>query len=394
METVPYADFSLKLHQRVMPDRVPVNGAIEVTQRCPLRCLHCYNNLPMQDQEARLSELSFEEHCHILDQITEAGCLWLLFTGGEVFARKDFLDIYTYAKQKGLLITLFTNGVLIDKKIATYLSEWRPFSIEISIYGRTKETYEQITGVPGSYERCMRGINLLMGRGLPLKLKTMALTINRQELWEMKQFAEQVLGLDFRFDAMINPRIDHSHLPLEVRLSPQDIVELDLQDPKRAEEWQSFATRFNRPLKAPEQCDALYHCGGGVSTFAIGPSGMLSTCVLSHDETYDLQKGSFREGWEHFLLRVKQQKITRPTKCVACEIKPMCGMCPANASLEHGDPEQPVDFLCQVAHLRAYALGLPIPPHGKCEYCEGGTRHEELLRSVASMKDKLVMCDG
>ena len=80
----------------------------------------------MGDQEARRNELSYEEHCRILDEITEAGCLWLLYTGGEIFARKDFLGIYTYAKKKGFLITLFTNGIFVTPEIADYLSEWRP----------------------------------------------------------------------------------------------------------------------------------------------------------------------------------------------------------------------------------------------------------------------------
>jgi len=46
-----------------------------------------------------------------------------------------------------------------------------------------------------------------------------------------------------------------------------------------------------------------------------------------------------------------------------------------------------VDFFCHVTHLRAYALDLPVPPHGDCEYCEGGTRYGEVLRSAAALKD-------
>jgi radical SAM protein with 4Fe4S-binding SPASM domain len=322
----------------------------------------------MDDQKARLNELTYEEHCHILDEITEAGCLWLLYTGGEIFARKDFLNIYTYAKKKGLLITLFTNGIFITPKIADYLAEWRPFSIEITLYGRTKETHERITGVPGSYEKCMRGIRLLMERRVPLKLKTMAITLNKHEIWEIKRFVEEELGLEFRFDAMINPRIDSSQGPLAVRLSPQEVLELDLQDPKRMVEWKSFCERFNGPVHSS---DRLYHCGAGVNSFAIDPSGMLSICGFLHKETYNLRKGSFREGWEDFLTKVRQQKkITRYTKCVACEIKAMCGMCPANGELENRDAEEPVDFLCQVAHLRAKALGFSVKPHGECEYCK------------------------
>ena len=117
--------------------------------------------------------------------------------------------------------------------------------------------------------------------------------------------------------------------------------------------------------------------------FAIDPSGMLSTCVLSSGEVFELGKGSFRDGWENFLLKVRQKKITRQTRCTRCEIKAMCGMCPANGELENTDAEEPVDFLCQVAHLRAYALDLPLPPHGDCEYCQGGRKYNDLTQVVA-----------
>lgn len=387
MGTLTYAEFSGRVHQRVGTQRIPVSGSIELTRRCPLACAHCYNNLPMGDQHARHSELSYAEHCRILDEIVEAGCLWLLYTGGEIFARPDFLPIYTYAKQKGLLITLFTNGTLITPKVADYLAEWPPFSIEITLYGRTQATYERLTGVPGSYDRCMRGIRLLMERDLPLKLKAVAVTINKHEIWEMKRFAEEELGLAFKFDAMMSPRIDCSRSPLTVRLSPEEVVALDLQDARREAEWKKFARRFNGPVNPPDRRDEVYHCGGGINSYAIDPQGKMSICVLSHFDTYDLRRGSFREGWEHFLLQVRRKKASMLTKCVACQIKAVCGMCAANGELENGHPEKPVDFLCQVAHLRAQALGFPPPPHGDCEYCEGGAGYQALMRSVAGLQE-------
>jgi radical SAM protein with 4Fe4S-binding SPASM domain len=341
----------------------------------------------MGDRAAQLGELTFDEHCRILDEISEAGCFWLLFTGGEIFARKDFLDIYTYAKRKGFLITLFTNGTLLNPRIADYLAEWQPFSIEITLYGRTKETYEKLTGVPGSYDRCIRGIELLKERGLPLKLKTVAVSINKHEIAGMKQYVEEELGLEFKFDAMINPRIDCSQSPLNVRLKPYEIVELDLRDSKRMSEWQKFGEQFNKPVHAQEQSDELYHCGGGVNSFAIDPYGMLSICVLSQIDRYDLRTGSFKDGWEKFLFQIRHgKKIKTLSKCVKCEIKSMCGMCPANGELENNDPEKPVDFLCHVAHLRAHAFNFPIKPHGECEYCAGGTGYADLMQSLDELK--------
>lgn len=379
-----YLDFSAQLHSQMKAQRVAADATIEVTRRCPLECAHCYNNLPMGDLEAKRGELGYDEYCRILDEMAEAGCLFLLFTGGEIFARKDFLDIYTYAKKKGFLINLFTNGTLITPKIADYLVEWRPFTIEITLYGRTKETYEKLTGIPGSYDRCLRGIKLLLERGLPLALKTVAISINKHEVGEMKKFAEE-LGTTFKFDAMMNPRIDCSQSPLAVRLEPWEVVKMDLEDPKRVADWKSFAARF-----APDQVrvneEEVYHCGGGINSFAIDPEGKMSICVLSQVDRYDLRNGTFSEGWDHFLHQVRRKKISRVTKCTTCAIKAMCGMCPANGELENGDPESPVEFLCHVAHLRAKAMDIPVPPHGDCEYCPGGSKHSALVDSFETLE--------
>src|SRR5882724_6768333 len=259
MDLKTYGEFSRSIHEHYSGRRSPLNVSIEITRRCPLECLHCYNNLAMADQEARSRELSREEHFRLLDDLVDLGCFWLLYTGGEIFGRKDFLEIYTYAKQKGFLITLFTNGNLVTERIAHYLQEFPPFAIEITLYGRTKETYEALTQMPGSYDRCIRGIRLLLDRGLPLKLKTVGTKINRHEIASMKEFAEQELGVEFKFDSMINPRIDCSQAPLNVRLSPEDVVALDLHWPKVANEHRkSLANEIDRP---PLHMSTVYSCG-------------------------------------------------------------------------------------------------------------------------------------
>ena len=66
-------------------------------------------------------------------------------------------------------------------------------------------------------------------------------------------------------------------------------------------------------------------------------------------------------------------------------------MCPANGELENKDPEAPVDFLCHVAHLRAHAVGLQVPPHGDCEYCQGGEKYEDPMQSLAAVQEGSVV---
>ena len=386
MNTASYGEFSLGLHKHFGNTRTPLEVTLEVTRRCPLDCQHCYNNLPMADKAAQKSELTTAEYFRLLDELFDEGTLWLLFTGGEIFARADFLDIYKYAKEKGFLITLFTNGVMLTTRIADFLAEYRPFAIEITLYGATKETYEALTQIPGSFEKCMRGIRLLQERKLPLKLKTVPTTINRHEVFEMQRMAEQDLGVEFKFDPLVNPRIDCSQSPIEVRLNAEEVVALDFHDPKRRRDYgRLVASELAAPL--PEETGQVYQCGGGVTGCAIDPQGGMSICVLSHQETYNVRDGSFREGWNGFLHQTRTKPKTRATKCDKCHIKSLCSMCPANGELEAGDAEKPVEFLCEVAHIRALALDVKIPAHGACECCEGGTSYTAIAESAEKIRN-------
>lgn len=331
----------------------PYAGMMEVTFRCNLNCAHCYVNLTDSNDKAIEEELTSQEICHIIDEIVEAGCLWLTLTGGEPLLRKDFLDIYRYAKEKGLLINIFTNATLITPKIADYLKAWKPFVVDVTLYGVSRETYERVTGVPGSFKRCLRGIDLLLERNIAVSLKTVAMTLNHHELREIKEYAEKV-GVDFRFDALINLRLDGGKKPAELRLSPEEVVAIDLADEERSEAWKEFWQTFD----CPPASDNLYTCGAGLSSFHVDPYGRMYLCGMARNSGYDLRQGNFRTGFYDFFPAVRAKKISKDYRCRNCRLMSLCGQCPGWAELENRDQEAPVDYLCQIAHLRAEAFNL------------------------------------
>ncbi|HIC91723.1 MAG TPA: radical SAM protein [Syntrophaceae bacterium] len=350
---VDYRKFSDDIHSKVVAKRIPLDGTIEITYRCNLNCVHCYCNLAASNKVAARKELNYEEICDIIDQVVEQGCLWLLFTGGEPLIRKDFIDIYTYAKKKGLIIILFTNGTLITPEIANYLKEWPPFSVEISLYGITKETYESVTRTRGSFDRCIEGIHLLLEKKIPLKLKTTVMTINLHEIWDIKRYAHN-LGLDFRFDPIINPRLDGDKQPCQYRIAPQEVVKLDLKDKDRLREWKEFCEKF----LGPGNPEIIYNCGAGLASFHIDPYGKLQICGMVKNPNFNLKQGKFRGGWYNLFPEIRAQKPKSEYNCARCDLFSLCDQCPGWAQLENNNIEMPVKYLCQIAHLRAEAFGI------------------------------------
>ncbi|MBN2103323.1 radical SAM protein [bacterium] len=349
-----YGVFSERLHETIIKRHIPASGSIELTTRCNLNCAHCYINQPVSHAGVKKRELTESQWISMIDQMADEGCLWLLMTGGEPFVRKDFFHIYTHAKKKGMLISLFTNGTQLTERIADYLTEWTPFVVEITLYGRTQETYERVTGVPGSHKRCYQAIDMLMKRQIPLQLKSMVLNINQSEVRSMQQFSRD-RGLTFRYDPVISKRIDGSDMQRDCRLSPQEIVAFENEDEERRSAWLDIWKRLSH-MRAPE--DRLFTCGAGRTSFHIDASGVLYICIMVRHHGYDLKRGSFHEGWHHFIPGILEQKRVKSIPCATCDIQALCDYCSGWVKMETGDIEGYSPYLCEIAHLRADRMGI------------------------------------
>jgi radical SAM protein with 4Fe4S-binding SPASM domain len=335
--------------------RTPLIGSIELTSRCNLKCVHCYLGPPSSPNQQGLKEMSTGKILSIIDEITEAGCLNLLFTGGEPFLRKDFNIIYSHAKKNGLLVTVFSNGTLVTDDIASLFVDLPPQAVEISLYGATKETYEKITGVNGSYERCLRGISQLLEHRINVKLKTILMTINRHEFFEIENIAKD-LGVKFRFDAAIFSKLNGDKSPISLRVSPEEAVDKEFSDMERFCQWKNF---FNKVKSIPEQ-DALYTCGAGLNSFYIDSYGNLKPCLMITSLAYKLEKGNFKTGWHDVISLIREKKPGHEYKCRGCEKAPLCGYCPAFFALEKGSEDLCSEYLCEIGRIRFQKINIDV----------------------------------
>jgi radical SAM protein with 4Fe4S-binding SPASM domain len=339
-------EYLTRLNEVAVTERIPLSGSIELTQKCNLRCIHCYYDRNTGSRKRK--EINTKEICSLLDDITEAGCLYFLMTGGEPLLRSDFLEIYRYAKERGLIITLFSNGTLINEQIVDLFQELPPYEVEISLYGATASTYEKVTGIPGSFRKCFDAIELLVKKDIHLRLKTILMNVNSHEFFDIRKIAKD-LGVKFRFDAAIFPCFNGDRSPLDYRVSPQEAVAKEFLDEENISDWK----RFFKRMKGYKLPDSMYHCGAGRASFHIDAFGNLSPCLMTNTISYDIVKSNFLEGWQKGIFGISELKAFGDIKdCGQCEKIHLCGYCPAFFALENGNESIRSDYVCTMGNER------------------------------------------
>jgi radical SAM protein with 4Fe4S-binding SPASM domain len=340
-----------RFNRKVARERIPLSGSLDLTHRCNLRCVHCYLGDKAGLAESPNKEIPTDRWMNVIDDITEAGCLYLVFSGGEPLLRKGFSEIYSHARRNGLLVTVFTNGTLISDRILEVFEDLPPYAVEISLYGATASTYERITGVKGSFQRCLNGIQALLDHQVNLRLKTILMTHNDHEFYDMKNMAK-AYGVKFRFDAAIFPCFNGDKAPIRLRVSPKGAIEKEFSDEKRWREWKDFLERFENVSIT----DNLYQCGAGLAMFHVDPYGSLRPCVMVNDPQYDLRSGSFHAGWHEVIPEIREKKADAASACSQCDKRMLCGYCPPFFKLEKGAEDVCSEYLCAIGQYRLEAI--------------------------------------
>lgn len=325
--------------------RIPESGLFELTYRCNLNCLHCY----CKGSEDLGRELATDEVKAILGQIHKEGCLGITFTGGEPLIREDFLEIYLYAKRKGFLIDIFTNGVLLTEEKQNFFQRYPPRSIEITLNGITKETYEAITQVEGSFNKVMANIKELVSRDMPLVIKANCLKQNKEQIAKIKAFTKELFGEDkkrFKFDPHIYPRLNQDKTPSKYRLDPFELKQVMESD---AEVYAEYEEGLKSEHSLARDKEFLYQCSSWLTHFFINPYGRLKFCQFIENFSTDLRENSFKEGFYNGFPKLMEERFKSNSKCKDCRLRVFCLFCPGRAYLETKDEESPVSYFCELA---------------------------------------------
>lgn len=357
MNTRPVAPAATEyLYRKATAAGIPLSGTFELTPVCNMDCKMCYVRMSRSAQEAIAPLKSAEQWLTLAQAAKDAGLLYLLITGGEPFLHPQFREILEGLHKMGFLITINSNGTMIDESVVAWLKNTPPVRINISLYGASNETYARLCGNPAGFTQTTNAIRLLREAGISVKLNCSLTPHNAADLPKIVAYAQQN-NLVLQVATYMFPpvRKDSGMTGKNDRFSPEEAAYYMAY----ADYLTLGAERFlNQKVVRPvsdhpeENCDQVgdgVRCRAGKCSFWVTWQGnMLSCGMFPAEGSPNVFEVPFQAAWEQ--VKRETANIRLPAKCTHCSAKDTCRACAAMVITESGSfrevPQYRCDMIC------------------------------------------------
>ena len=355
------------LYTKASRNGMPLSGTFELTPCCNMACKMCYVRKTKEEQEKIAPLRTAKEWLELGKTAREQGMLYLLLTGGEPFLRPDFQEILSGLHRMGLLISINSNGTLIDEETVEWLKETPPVRINITLYGASDETYARLCGNPKGFTQTARAIRLLKEAGIQVKINCSVTPYNVDDLEGIYAFAREEGLLVQATSYMFPPlRRDTSMVGQNDRFSPQEaayqsacILALDLGEDeflRRVSKDESLAF----PQEIEEDCPEIdgegdgIRCRAGKCSFWITWDGRMLPCgMFPEGNAQNVFQIGFEKAWKQ--VHEDALAIRLPAKCSGCTLRDQCKACAAMVMTESGNFHTVPEYRCKMAKAHGAA---------------------------------------
>ena len=311
-----------------------------LTERCNLKCTHCY-------QEGSLSgEMDLDEIKGAFTDVREMLESWsdlygiefepsFNITGGEPFLRPDLFSILGEAGDRGFDLYLLTNGTLIDRRAARSLKVAGIKGVQVSLEG-PKNVHEAIRG-GNSFDRALKGVEHLVGEGVPVTLNVTLSSINVDHFGEIMDLASGLRVPRVGFSRLVPSGrgigLVDSMLAAERIKDAYGKIFSDLREGLEVVTGDPVAAQIGETA-APTEGGLVPNggCAAGVSGLTILPDGTITPCRRLNVPIGNILRDSLREVWaDSPVLQGLRTKSAYKGKCGSCARWSSCRGCRAIA---------------------------------------------------------------
>lgn len=343
MVNITEPKMSAYLHSKAKENGTPLAGNFELSSNCNFNCPMCYvsQNEPCEDA------LSAEDWIEITDTACDNGMLFLLLTGGEPFLKKDFDKIYTHAHEKGLIISINSNGSLADRYI-DLLKKYPPVRINISLYASSAAGYKKQC-MNACFEKVMENIKALQKINIPLKLNTVITKLNCDDIENIIALSKS-LGVPIQITPYCYPpiRLDGVFGKSDSRLSSADAGFYSVRGDIALYGSEEFIKKASQAKSSESYSggDCSLMCRAGSSSFWITCDGKMRACAMMDKPSADLKDMDFCGAWEY--IRKQTSLLRTPAECRDCPDSAFCRACAAMCLCETGFTDKKPEYVCEM----------------------------------------------
>lgn len=363
----PNARLSDFLFNKASGKKIPLSGTFELSPECNFACRMCYVRKTHREVLSHDRPMvTLEQWLEIARQAREQGMLFLLLTGGEPFLWPDFWTLYEQLIRMGFLVSINTNGSLIDETAVRKLRELPPKQLNITLYGASDETYARLCGAKNVFSRVDGAIRALTENGIPVKLNCSLTPYNADDLEAITQYAkERDLYLQVCSYMFPPVRRNASLVGQNDRFTPRQAAYYHIrryQLQNSPEDYRNFLSQIASgqevPMGLDESCidplDGKIRCRAGNASFWITWDGWQTPCGMMPEPRIDLMGRPFSSAWEE-LVQISEQMALSGV-CSKCPDRGICHSCVAVAVSETGSPGGIPLYLCHMmAEMRRIA---------------------------------------
>ena len=358
LDTPPSRCLTDHLYTVASRNLIPLSGTFELSPVCNFACRMCYVRKTKKEvAQSPRGILTLEDWRRIAREALDEGLLYLLLTGGEPLLWPDFWTLYDELIDMGFIISINTNGSLIDEEAVARFVRRPPQKICVTLYGAGDETYRRLCGVNGVFTKVDRAIRSLMDAGITVKLNCSLTPENVRDLDWIIDYAE-ARGTTLAVATYMFPpvRRDPGMVGENERFTPEEAVRSMMHYVRRDRGEKAYRYYLERivsgyvdPPGLDEGCvdpiDGRIRCRAGKASFWITWDGWMTPCGMMPEPRTDLKTQCFSDGWKDLTGRSGALRLSG--LCDQCPNRNICHPCAAMAYAETGTASGIPTYLCE-----------------------------------------------